>query len=312
MENENLLEIRKSLAFLPTLKERVRILDGKIREAEENVDKLLDEYKEESLDVENLQKNSLSAILLKNFGRYEDKMEKETREMLAAKLEYDKASVRVRELKKEKEESEKRLSFLQQESRRYEEELKKREELIKADNSSEVSKKYRELEAEQDALSKQLAETEEAIRAGKRALSTARCVLDHLDSAEGWATFDVWSRGGIISHIAKYSHIDNAADDLNILNSQIEDLQKELKDLSLSGVTSLDGIDSTTRAVDFWFDNIFTDLNVRGRIREDNERVSGLRDTISGIVYKLDNNVSEIQNRLKQLEQKKKDLLVNG
>ena len=99
---------------------------------------------------------------------------------------------------------------------------------------------------------------------------------------------------------------------LNRLNSQLEDLHKELQDLNLSGVASLDGIDSGTRTIDFWFDNIFTDLNVRERIRDDNDRVSGLFDKISGIVYKLDNNVSDIQNRLKVLEQRKNDLLVNG
>ncbi|OGO79829.1 MAG: hypothetical protein A2Y21_08145 [Clostridiales bacterium GWC2_40_7] len=312
MENVNLLEMRKNLASLPTLKERIQILQGKIKAAEDTVNGLLEKYKEESLDVEKLQKNSLSAIILKNFGRYEDKLEKESEEMLAAKLEYDKASVRVRELKKEKEESEKRLSLLLQEQKKYEEELGKREELIKSDNSSEVSLKYRELEAEQDALSRQLVEIEEAIRAGKRAMSTARSAMDHLDSAEGWATFDVWSKGGIISHLAKYNHVDSATDDFNRLNSQLEDLHKELQDLNLSGVASLDGIDSGTRTIDFWFDNIFTDLNVRERIRDDNDRVSGLFDKISGIVYKLDNNVSDIQNKLKVLEQRKNDLLVNG
>ena len=311
MENVNLLEMRKNLAFLPTLKERIQILQGKIKAAENTVNGLLEKYKEESLDVERLQKNSISTLILKNFGRYEDKMEKESEEMLAAKLEYDKASVRVRELKKEKEESEKRLSLLLQEQRKYEEELGKREELIKSDNSSEVSLKYRELEAEQDALSRQLVEIEEAIRAGKRAMSTARSAMDHLDSAEGWATFDVWSKGGIISHLAKYNHVDSATDDFNRLNSQLEDLHKELQDLNLSGVASLDGIDSGTRTIDFWFDNIFTDLNVRERIRDDNDRVSGLFDKISGIVYKLDNNVSDIQNRLKVLEQRENDLLVN-
>ncbi len=311
MENINLLEMRKKLAFLPTLRERVQILNTKIREAEAEVDGLLDKYKEESLDVEKLEKNSLSTLILKNFGRFEDKVEKETEEMLAAKLEYDKASVRVRELKKEKEESEQRLSLLLQESRRYEEELKNREEAIRAENS-EISQQYRALEAEQDMLSKELVEMEEAIRAGKRVLSTARSAMDHLESAEGWATFDVWSRGGIISHIAKYNHIDSATDDFNVLNSQLQDLQKELHDLNLSATASLDGIDSTTRAVDFWFDNIFTDLSVRERIRGDNDRVSELRDKVSGIVYRLDNNVSAVQNKLKSLERQKNDLLVEG
>ena len=57
MENVNLLEMRKNLASLPTLKERIQILQGKIKAAEDTVNGLLEKYKEESLDVEKLQKN---------------------------------------------------------------------------------------------------------------------------------------------------------------------------------------------------------------------------------------------------------------
>lgn len=312
MENENLIEIRKNLALLPTLQERVGILQNKIKDAEENVNGLLEKYETESLDVEKLKKNTLSTIILKNFGRYEDKMTKESEEMLEAKLEYDKAIARVEDLKKSKDESQKRLSLLRQEERIFEAELERREEFIKTDINSEVFKKYNELEAVQDMLSKQLVETEEALNSAKRVMSTAGNAIKQLESAEGWATFDVWTRGGIISHIAKYKHIDNAKDDFNRLNSQLEDLQKELQDLDLSGVSSLDGIDSTTRAIDFWLDNIFTDMNVRERIQDDNERVSELRDKISAIAYKLGNNISAIQNKLKEIEQKKNDLIVNG
>jgi hypothetical protein len=310
MESENLIEIRKNLALMPALQERVGILQNKIRDAEANVNSLLEKYEMECLDVDKLKKNTLSTIILKNFGNYEDKMTKESEEMLTAKLEYDKAVARVEDLKKSRDESEKRLALLRQDERIFADELKRREELIKTDINSEVFKKYKELETEQNMLSRQLVETQEAISAAKRVMSTAGSAIEQLNSAEGWATFDVWTRGGIISHIAKYQHIDNAKDDFNRLNSQLEDLQKELHDLDLSGVSSLDGIDSTTRAIDFWLDNIFTDMNVRERIQDDNDRVSELRDKISGIAYKLDNNISVIQNRLKEIEQKKNDLIV--
>jgi DNA repair exonuclease SbcCD ATPase subunit len=310
MENADLIEIRKNLAMLPSLQERIKILGDRIREAEENVKALLRKYEAESLDVEKLEKNSLSAILLKNFGRYEDRLTRESEEMLAAKLEYDKACARLDDLRKKREESEQRLSLLRQEEKKLGDELARRRKSVKSDAGSEVSQKYGALEAEQDSLAKELVETEEALRAARRVLSTAGSAVDQLERAENWATFDVWTRGGIFSHIAKYEHIDNAKDDFNRLNSQLEDLHRELRDLNLSGVTSLDGVDSGTRAVDFWFDNIFTDMNVRERIRDDKERVSELRDRISGVAYRLDNDISRIKNRLNELEQKKNDLLI--
>jgi len=309
MDNNALFEIRKNVAFLPVLSDRISVLKNKVAEAEMNVSSLLDKYKAESLDVEKLEKNSLSTLLLKNFGRYEDKMEKETEEMYHAKLEYDKAVVRVDELKKDLQESEKQYSAILQEKRQYDAELEKRESAIKLGMYGDIASNYLTLTSELDALLNHLAETEEAYRAATKVISTAGSAISHLDSAEGWATFDVWSKGGIISHMAKYSHVDSAMDDFYRLNIQLEKLGRELRDVDLSGVSGIDGIDSTTRAVDFWFDNIFTDLRVRDRIHEDSSRVTEIRDKVSSIAFKLTNDIVAIKKRIKELNNKKEELL---
>ncbi len=311
MENINMVELRKQLASLPVLEEKLQMIRNKINAANENVNSLLKKYEAESLDVEKLQKDSLRTLLLKNFGRYEEKLDKESDEMLAAKLEYDKAYMRLNELKTSRSEIENRISQLNRDKGIFEDELKKREAAVKSNADSAVSIKYKELEAEQDSLAKRLVETEEAKTAAERAISTAGSAMEHLRDAENWATFDALSRGGIISHIAKYEHIDNAEEDFHRLDSQLEDLGKELQDISLSGISGIGGIDSATRTVDFWFDNIFTDLNVRRRIGDDYSRVSELHDKICGIVSKLDNDIAEIHNRLVDLDQRKKDLLVD-
>ena len=312
MENIDLTEIRKHLAFLPVLQERILVLQDKIKETNEAVSELLDQYKAEALDVDKLKTDSLKTLLIKNFGRYEEKMNKESEEMLSAKLIYDKACTRLKELEIAEKETQSRIESLLKEKGLFDEEIRRREEGVKSGMDGEISEKYRELEAEQERLLRRLAETEEAAAAARRAMSTAGKAMDHLKSAGDWATFDVWTRGGIISHIAKYQHIDEAEENSNRLNSQMEDLRKELEDISLPGVTGIAGIDSATRTIDFWFDNIFTDMNVRDRIGDDYNRMSGLRDKISGIVYTLGNDISEIQGLLKKLDQRKKDLLING
>jgi hypothetical protein len=95
------------------------------------------------------------------------------------------------------------------------------------------------------------------------------------------------------------------------LNSQLEDLQKELSDVNLSGVSSFSGIDSVTRTIDFWFDNIFTDLNVRSRIRNDNESLRSLREKINDVIKKLDSNKSEILEKLNDIELRKNALIIS-
>lgn len=311
MEDKSLIEIRNRLAMLPVLEERLDKLRLRINEAEEEVQSLLRKYEAESLDVEQLQKDSLSTTILRFIGKYEGKVDKETQEKLTAKMEYDKASNRVKALYLERDELSGRISTLNHDKKIYGVELKKREEAIKSNVTGEASIKLRQLEAEQDTLSRQLVETDEALRAASRVLSTASSAMQHLDSAESWATFDVWVKGGILSHMAKYEHIDNAQSDFNRLHSQMKDLQKELRDVNLLDAPALSGIDSTTRVIDFWFDNIFTDLNVRDRIRGDKEQLGKLFDRIHGIIRKLESNKKEINKKLADIELRKNDLIIS-
>ena len=312
METKDLMEIRNRLAMLPGLKERYEGLLTRINEAESRVKSLLAKFEEESLDVEKLQSETLSVYILKTIGRYENKLNKEKEQMLAAKIEYDKASEKVRELHLQRKENEDRLAALTQEKQVYEAELIEREEKIRRNITSEASTKYRKLEEEQGLLSRQLIENEEAFRAANRVISTANTAMEHLDNADSWATYDVWFKGGILSHMAKYDHIDGAEEAFNRMSSQMEDLRRELSDINITGTPGFSGIDSTTRAVDFWFDNIFTDLNVRDRIRDDSEQLRTLRSQIYAVLSKLEGNKSVIKEKMAENEMKKNELIISG
>lgn len=95
MDNERLAEVRNNISRLPGLEERLEKLCSRISEAEEEVKGLLNRFQKESLDVERLEKDSLSSTILKLIGKYGDKLNKETQEMIEAKLAYDKAVQKV-------------------------------------------------------------------------------------------------------------------------------------------------------------------------------------------------------------------------
>lgn len=310
MGNSKLRQIRDSLYMLPVLREKHEKINLSIRETERNVEQLLKKYEQERVDVEQLKNNSLSAVLLKLIGKYEDRLEKEKREVLAAKVEYDKAVAMVKELSYEREEIEKRISALEQDKRMYEAEIDRREkEILSADN--EKSREYKRLVEEQDTIGRQLAEMDEAIRAANRTDDTIRNAISHLDSADGWATFDVWTRGGIFSHMAKYDHIDKAESCYNRLSSQLQELRKELSDIQIFNVPELDVIDSATRTIDIWLDNIFTDLAVRDRIRSNMEKMRNLSRKIAKIVSHINDNKSEMNKRYEEIENRKNELLIS-
>ncbi len=310
MDNNSFIELRDKLAALPLLQERMKAITSKLYQAEDDVKSLLRKYQQEALDVDALQKDSLSNTLLKLVRKFDDKVNKENEEMLTAKLNYDKAVERVKELTKERSELATKISELVADKRVFDAEYSSRENLIKSTLSSEAYTAYSELESQQNHFNRQIAETDEAITAAKRVISLASGALSHLESAEGWATYDVWSRGGIISHMAKYEHIDDAQAHLNRLGFLIKELENELKDVNLVDALEYSGINSTTRAVDFWFDNIFTDLNVRDKIRQDSYNVQKLIRQVENIVSRLETNKSQIKSKQVEIQNSKNRLIM--
>lgn len=312
MEKQKLIDMRNSLTILPILQQRLQKLEQRIAEAEKDMQTILRHYNAEVVDVEQMKKDSLSNTLLKLIKRYEGKLDKETQEMLAAKMEYDKASDRVSDLQSELYQLNLRIQSLLDNKQAYEAELKQREDIVKNSITSKAYLIYRKLQEEREKLGKQLVEIDEAKVVAYCVLGTAQSALEHLQSAEGWATYDIWARGGVISHMAKYNHIDNAQADFNRLSYQIKDLKKELSDIMIFETTYNVGIDATTRMFDFWFDNIFTDLNVRDKIRADKEEVSKLILKIKSTITKLEEVKIEALGKLDTVENNKKELLINN
>jgi chromosome segregation ATPase len=312
VNQDRLTEIRNNLYRLPAMEDRLRKLRARLAEAEQDRKSLLVRYEAEAMDVQKLQDESLSAALLRLFGRYEGKLDKETQEMVQAKVNLDKAAERVKELQKERDDLSIRISELREEERFYDAELARREEELKSSTPGGKSVQYQQLEEELAGLYRQLVEIDEAISAASKAKQTAMQVVEHLKSADSWATYDVWFKGGIISHAAKYGHIDDAEAEYNRLSSNLKDLRSELKDINMSIAPGFDGIDSTTRAVDFWFDNIFTDLNVRNRIRGDMEQASELAGMIQQVINRLESSKAAAKRQIESIESQKKDLLISG
>jgi chromosome segregation ATPase len=271
------------------------LLQSEIRKADDEVSRLLRQYEKESRDVEQLQKESLSSFLLRLIGKHEDKLEQKQAEEINAKLAYDRAATNLENLIEEKNELASRISNLRSEERTYQSELKSRRVELSIQPSEPSGVRYIELENERKAIMAQVTEIEEALRAASRAKSTANKIEKSLDSAGGWATFDVFTKGGLITHMAKYSHIDDAEKGFHLLSSQIDELKNELADVDGLTSSGLTEISSGQRSIDFWFNNIFTSLSVRSQIKDNAAQITQL-------IKNLDSTESVLNKKLKEQE----------
>ena len=306
----DIVELRDRIQALPVLEKKMSVLLKELQSARDEVSKLLRQYEQERGDVERLEKESLSSFLLKLVGKYEDKLEREQQEEIAAKLAYDRAAMHLKELTQEQDSLKQRIFDLRADEKLYQAELNNRRSQLSG-LTGQDAERYAELEKERKAFVAQMTEIREAASAASRAKSTALSAQASLKSAQSWATYDAFSSGGIISHVAKYKHIDSAEQNFSVLSSQLRALRKELGDVNGLSTSGLSEISPTQRAVDYWFDNIFTDLSVRGQIKDNAEQISRLLRGINSAESALKTKLRECETKLAANRRAEESLLVS-
>jgi hypothetical protein len=249
--------------------------------------------------------------LFKVIRKYDSKLEKEQLEEISAKLAYDRAVTHLNILVHEKEELSSRILEQQAEKQTYQAELtNRRRELKEQQLTDQKGVQYAKLEGERGVIVSQITEIKEALSAVSRVKNTAKIILESLNSAENWATYDVFARGGIISHMKKYSHVDSAKQDFHTLSSQLRDLKAELSDVHDLIMPEFNEISATQRTIDFWFDNIFTDLSVRRQIKDNSEQIRQLIKIINTIESALNSKLNQKETEFAKNRQNEEEILL--
>ncbi|MBO5198534.1 MAG: hypothetical protein J6B85_08470 [Lachnospiraceae bacterium] len=262
-----------------------------IEKQKEELEELCDEMYRQKRDVDALTKLSFGSLLKKISGSYDESYEKEYREYIEAKLKYDAKDVEIEELKRERDASNNR-------ARRGEAELDQLyEELV---NYPEAGEAVQERQERLQEIEREIKELKEAVAAAERVIRLINQVKSAYASAKGWATYDTFFYGGLIGDLLKYDNIDQAESLSAELSAASKQLQRELKDVGMVYQAQVDSIDTTTKAIDIWFDNIFTDLGVREKIEHNISEM----DVSLG---KMERLLAELKGRLKKAEEKRKE-----
>ncbi len=306
---DNLCEVRERLAGIPPLESKLKDANARLQKLEEEVRILLEKYEKEKRDVERLENESISAFLYRYIGKYEDKMEKEEKEELEAKRNYDAAVSDKASIEQERDALQARLSTLRAEEVRYKDELERRRVRLKSNLQGEVAQKHNELEEQNQDFVAQRFEIKEAQMAIYNAIVIAAEAKQSLDSARSWATYDIWLGDGILSHMAKYDHIDKSEECFNRLHYAIHAAKKELGDINdISDIKQIE-ISSGQRMVDFWFDNIFTDMSVRNQLEENIHKTEILISDLQNKEKLLDIRLKKLEEQIEQNRQEEQNLL---
>lgn len=307
---EQLDQLREKMARKRKLSTEVAALEDQRSGLAARVQQLKEETYKEQLDVDQLENFSAAKLFYQIMGKLDERLEKEQAELYAAALRYDSARQELHAVEADLAARREELSLLENCEAEYNRLLEARARELRQDPQSPTARRLLALEERQAQLTARSKELQEAIQAGYDALSDISSIESALSSAEGWGTWDVFG-GGLISDMAKYSHLDDAQLQINGLQRSLSRFRTELADVDIRTGIQVE-VDSFLRFADYFFDNIFTDWAVLDRIRRTQSQIHEVDGSVRTILYRLERDLDQCQRDSEAVRQELKDFLVNA
>lgn len=311
--NQRLYEIDQAIEALTAAQARRKQLDAQIEELhrqrgerQAKVDETAQCFRAEQEDVDKLENGGLRSFLLTLTGHKEERLDKERREALAAKLQYDQARSDLEYLEDKLNGLIRERDGLRDAPEQLEALWAEKAELVKA-MGGQTGARLVELDRQLSNVTHQQKEVQEALSAGKNAKRLLGQVQDDLDSARGWGTWDMLG-GGLIATMAKYDRLDSAQSSIQAAQRALSDFRTELADVSQLQVPNIQIGEFATFA-DYFFDGIFSDWYVQSSIKKAQEGVSEVHMKLTAALRDLETASQELTDQQASLKREREDLL---
>jgi len=256
--------------------------------------------------VKKLESLSIANIFYSILGSKEQQLDKERQEFLAAKLKYDECCHSVLMLEKDLESYKVSFNNLLDAEAEYEAVLKKKEGFILGLNN-ENSKKLLEIVDKIPSIEAQKKELQEAIAAGDAARNELQFVVDSLESADGWGTWDILG-GGLLATAAKHSEIDKAKEYAQNTKIALMKFQNELADVDLAMDIDIN-IGSFETFADYFFDGLISDWIVQSKISDSLKSVRNVVYNVEDIIKSIREKLTTVENELSSIKDNMKSLI---
>ena len=310
MMHDDLFALQQKVAQKPLLESKLYELHTQRRQYDNQVISLRVASRKEQEDVEKLEGRSLANYFYKVIGKLDDKLDQERKEAYAAKVKLDAAERELAGIESDIKEIQEQITDVLVAEARYKDALELKRRQLK-DSGTQVADRILSMEERIAALQAQKQEIKEAISAGYSARSTADRILSELEDADGWNTWDILGGGGIITHMAKHSHLDEAQDLVQELQSQLRRFKTELADIQISANMQVN-IDGFLRFADCFFDGLFADWAVGDKISQSLSSVSNTKSEINRMLDKLNDMEKAVDQKIQQKKTKLEQFVVKA
>lgn len=297
--NEEIYELKERLRTKEKLDSFRTMTMEELNKQKQNLQNLRDILRKEEKDVTKLEGMSLSTFFFDLIGKKEDKLDKERKEYLGVKMQYDECILAIKKLEDEIKRCDKELMNYSSVKKKYEEALKKKQEMIINEDRGN-GRTLRDLLDKQNELKLDIKEVKEAINAGKNASSALSQMMEPLDSAKNWGIWDMLG-GGFFTDMIKHSKIDDANKMSYDVQQCLKRFQKELNDVNEFTDIAVD-IGSFATFADFFFDGLFADWFVQSKINESISNLDNANRRVGDIIEDLNRSLTIMEREQESIE----------
>lgn len=276
-------------------------LDEQLDQQEEKAQVYKKELDEEQIDVDRLNKTTITALFYTILGSKEEQLEKERQESLSARLRYEDIQTQIEDTKYQITKLEAEKAELEYCEKAYEELFNKKYQMLKNQSGIQADK-IAEIEHGIVVLKSNMKEIQEAIDAGQLVIEEIDNTRRSLDNAEGWGLWDMFGGGGLITNMVKHSHIDDAKETASKVQRLLNRFRTELSDVKVSSEICIN-INEFHKFADFFFDGLISDWLVQSQIQESIESVDKVRQEVTNVIDKLNQMMRNCKEKHTTLEE---------
>lgn len=310
MSDQNLSQLQEQAALMGPLEAKLQELKHQRGTYNREVFDPREALRNEQEDVEKLEGRSLANYFFQVIGRLDEKLDRERQEAYAAKVKLDTAQRELAGVEEDILLIERQLSEARVARMRYQEGLAQKRAALTASGTA-AGEQILGLEQKITDLQARMREIKEAVSAGRSARITADRILSKLESADGWNTWDLLGGGGIITHLVKHSHLDEAQDLVSQLQSDLRRFRTELADIQISADVQV-SVEGFLRFADYFFDGLFADWAVGNRISQSQSSVSKTKSQIEQTMRELERMEAATEQAITLHKQQLDELIVKA
>ena len=286
-------------------------LTRQLSDAYNELELLEKELKKEFNDIERLEKLSVKGLFHKILGSQEEQIEKERQEYLQVSLKFDEAKKSVELLEYEQNLLKGKTNDLPQLEKKLNRLIKQREKLL-IEGNTPAGKQILDLLLIMDTNREFIGNVQQVAKGGAEVILVLDKMAQHLRQAKNWGQWDMAGRQRSAGHM-KHNQIDRAKDLSYHAKHLLVRFENDLRHIYGQQKFNLNiEFDSFSRFTDIFFDNLISDWIVQQKIQNALTNVLSVRDKIIRIIQSLEGEIKKAENKLVEVEEKRKQLIIES